>query len=213
MADFKYQDPFPLSADDTTYRLLTKDYVSIARFDGEEILKIEPEALAFLASQAMRDVSFLLRPKHNEQVAKILTDPEASNNDRGVAIAMLRNAEVSAKFELPFCQDTGTATIIGKKGQKVWTGCKDEEFLSKGVFKTYTEENLRYSQTIALDMYQEINSGSICLPRSISMPPKGMNTSSFSLPRAAAAQTKPSCSRKPRRCSILKAWKSSWWPR
>ncbi len=160
MADFKYQDPFPLSADDTTYRLLTKDYVSIARFDGEEILKIEPEALAFLASQAMRDVSFLLRPKHNEQVAKILTDPEASNNDRGVAIAMLRNAEVSAKFELPFCQDTGTATIIGKKGQKVWTGCKDEEFLSKGVFKTYTEENLRYSQTIALDMYQEINSGS-----------------------------------------------------
>ncbi len=107
----------------------------------------------------MRDVSFLLRPKHNEQVAKILTDPEASNNDRGVAIAMLRNAEVSAKFELPFCQDTGTATIIGKKGQKVWTGCKDEEFLSKGVFKTYTEENLRYSQTIALDMYKEINSG------------------------------------------------------
>jgi fumarate hydratase, class I len=160
MADFKYQDPFPLSADDTTYRLLTKDYVSIARFDGEEILKIEPEALAFLAGQAMRDVSFLLRPEHNEQVAKILTDPEASNNDRGVAIAMLRNAEVSAKFELPFCQDTGTATIIGKKGQKVWTGCKDEEFLSKGVFKTYTEENLRYSQTIALDMYQEINSGS-----------------------------------------------------
>ena len=160
MADFNYQDPFPLSADDTTYRLLTKDYVSIARFDGEEILKIEPEALALLASQAMRDVSFLLRAKHNEQVAKILTDPEASNNDRGVAIAMLRNAEVSAKFELPFCQDTGTATIIGKKGQKVWTGCKDEEFLSKGVFKTYTEENLRYSQTIALDMYQEINSGS-----------------------------------------------------
>ena len=159
MAEFKYQDPFPLSEDDTTYRLLTKDYVSTTRFDGEEILKIEPEALAFLANQAMRDVSFLLRPKHNEQVAKILTDPEASNNDRGVAIAMLRNAEVSAKFELPFCQDTGTATIIGKKGQKVWTGCKDEEFLSKGVFKTYTEENLRYSQTIALDMYEEINSG------------------------------------------------------
>jgi fumarate hydratase class I len=159
MADFKYQDPFPLSEDDTTYRLLTKEYVNTARFDGEEILKIEPEALAFLASQAMRDVSFLLRAKHNEQVAKILTDPEASNNDRGVAIAMLRNAEVSAKFELPFCQDTGTATIIGKKGQKVWTGCKDEEFLSKGVFKTYTEENLRYSQTVALDMYEEINSG------------------------------------------------------
>jgi fumarate hydratase class I len=159
MVEFKYQDPFPLSDDDTTYRLLTKDYVGVARFGNEEILKIAPEALEFLTNQAMREVSFLLRPKHNDQVAKILTDPEASNNDRGVAIAMLRNAEVSAKFELPFCQDTGTATIIGKKGQNVWTGCKDEEFLSKGVFKTYTEENLRYSQTIPLDMYKEINSG------------------------------------------------------
>jgi fumarate hydratase, class I len=159
MVEFSYQDPFPLSKDDTTYRLLTKDYVSTISLDGEEILKIQPEALTFLANQAIRDVSFLLRARHNDQVAKILTDPEASNNDRGVAIAMLRNAEVSAKFELPFCQDTGTATIIGKKGQKVWTGCKDEEYLSKGVFKSYTEENLRYSQTIALDMYEEINSG------------------------------------------------------
>ena len=159
MVEFNYQDPFPLSKDDTTYRLLTKDYISTTQLDGEEILKIEPEGLVFLANQAMRDVSFLLRRKHNEQVAQILSDPEASNNDRGVAIAMLRNAEVSAKFELPFCQDTGTATIIGKKGQRVWTGCKDEEFLSKGVFKTYTEENLRYSQTIPLDMYKEINSG------------------------------------------------------
>jgi len=159
MVEFNYQEPFPLSKDDTAYRLLTKEFVSTTRMDGEEILKIQPEALVFLANQAMRDVSFLLRARHNEQVAGILTDPEASNNDRGVAMAMLRNAEVSAKFELPFCQDTGTATIIGKKGQKVWTGCKDEEFLSKGVFKTYTEENLRYSQTIPLDMYQEINSG------------------------------------------------------
>ncbi len=159
MVEFHYQDPFPLSKDDTTYRLLTKDYISTTQLDGEEILRIQPEGLVFLANQAMRDVSFLLRSRHNEQVAKILSDPEASNNDRGVAIAMLRNAEVSAKFELPFCQDTGTATIIGKKGQRVWTGCKDEEFLSKGVYKTYTEENLRYSQTIPLDMYQEINSG------------------------------------------------------
>jgi len=159
MVEFNYQDPFPLSKDDTTYRLLTKEYISTTKLDGEEILKIQPEGLVFLANQAMRDVSFLLRRKHNEQVARILSDPEASNNDRGVAIAMLRNAEVSAKFELPFCQDTGTATIIGKKGQRVWTGCKDEEYLSKGVFKTYTEENLRYSQTIPLDMYNEINSG------------------------------------------------------
>jgi fumarate hydratase, class I len=159
MVDFRYQEPFPLSEDDTPYRLLTKEYVTTVQFQGKEVIKIEPEALALVANQAMRDVSFLLRPKHNEQVAQIIADPEAAGNDRGVAIAMLRNAEVSAKFELPFCQDTGTAIVIGKKGQDVWTGCNDEEYLSKGVFKTYTEENLRYSQTIALDMYKEINSG------------------------------------------------------
>jgi fumarate hydratase class I len=139
--------------------LLTKDHVGVADFGGEKILKIEPEGLTLLAAQAMRDVSFLLRARHNEQVARILDDPEASPNDRGVAIAMLRNAEVSAKFELPFCQDTGTAIVIGKKGQRVWTGCRDEELLSKGVFQTYTGEALRYSQTIPLDMYKEVNSG------------------------------------------------------
>ncbi|HEX7475722.1 MAG TPA: fumarate hydratase [Dehalococcoidales bacterium] len=157
--EFKYQDPFPLGPDSTKYRLLGKDGVSVATFEGKEILKIAPSALAFLANQAMRDVSFLLRPEHNEMVAKILTDPEASMNEKGVAIAMLRNAEVSAKFELPLCQDTGTATIVGKKGQQVWTGVKDEEYISKGVYKTYTEENLRYSQTVALDMYKETNTG------------------------------------------------------
>jgi len=156
---FKYQDPFPLGPDSTKYRLLSKDGVSVATFDGKEVLKIEPSVLTFLANQAMRDVSFLLRPEHNAMVAKILTDPEASMNDKGVAIALLRNAEVAAKFELPFCQDTGTATIVGKKGQQVWTGVKDEEYLSQGVYKTYTEENLRYSQTVALDMYKEINTG------------------------------------------------------
>ena len=107
----------------------------------------------------MRDVSFLLRPDHNEQVAKILSDPEASENDKLVAMAFLRNAEVSANFELPFCQDTGTATVVAKKGQQVWTGGNDEERISEGVFKTYTEENLRYSQTVALDMYKEKNTG------------------------------------------------------
>lgn len=209
MAGFKYQDPFPLSKDDTTYRLLTKDYISTIKIDGEEILKIEPEGLAYLANQAMRDVSFLLRAKHNEQVARILGDPEASNNDRGVAIAMLRNAEVSAKFELPFCQDTGTATIVGKKGQNVWTGCKDEEFLSKGVYKTYTEENLRYSQTVALDMYKETNSG--CnLPAQIDLYATEGNEYQFLLlPRAAAAPIRRICSRKPKHCSILRVWKNS----
>ncbi|MBI5577027.1 MAG: fumarate hydratase [Deltaproteobacteria bacterium] len=159
MAEFQYQDPFPLGKDETKYRLLTKDYVSTSKFDGAEVLKVDPEALAFVAHQAMREVSFLLRPAHLEKVAAILSDPQSSPNDRGVAVALLRNAEVAAKFVLPFCQDTGTATIVGKKGQRVWTGVKDEEFLSKGVFKTYTEESLRYSQTVPLTMYEEVNSG------------------------------------------------------
>ncbi len=157
--EFHYQDPFPLGPDTTRYRLLTNNGVSVTRFEGKDILKVEPSALTFLANQAMRDVSFLLRPEHNEMVAGILSDPEASMNDKGVAIALLRNAEVSAMFELPVCQDTGTATIMGKKGEQVWTGVNDEVYLSRGVYKTYTEENLRYSQTVPLDMYREINSG------------------------------------------------------
>jgi fumarate hydratase class I len=159
MPEFKYQDPFPQTKDDTKYRLLTKDFVSTGSFDGAQVLKVDPEALTFLANSAMRDVSFLLRSSHLEKVAAILTDPESSPNDRGVAVAMLRNAEVAAEGLLPLCQDTGTATIVGKKGQQVWTGAHDEEYLSKGVYKTYTEENLRYSQTIPLNMYDEINSG------------------------------------------------------
>jgi fumarate hydratase class I len=159
--EFRYQDPFPLGKDATKYYKLpdSEQYVSTAGFDGKEVLKVSPEALTLLANQAMKDVSFLLRPEHNEQVAKILRDPEASPNDKGVAMAFLRNAEIAANFELPLCQDTGTATIIGKKGQQVWTGARDEEFLSKGIYKTYTEENLRYSQTVALDMYEEKNTG------------------------------------------------------
>ncbi len=156
---FQYQDPFPLAKDDTRYRLLTKEGVSVATFDGKEILKVEPSALTRLAREAMREISFFLRPSHNEQVAKILSDPEASQNDKGVALAMLKNAEIAARGELPICQDTGTATIVGKKGQQVWTGAKDEQFLSEGVYQTYTKENLRYSQTVALDMYKEANTG------------------------------------------------------
>jgi fumarate hydratase class I len=159
MAEFKYQDPFPTGKDDAPYRHLTSDHVSVSQFDGEEILKVDPEALTLLAKEAMRDASFLLRPAHLEQVAAILDDPGASANDRGVAMAMLKNAEVAANGVLPFCQDTGTATIVAKKGEKVWTGVKDEEFLSKGIYETYTGENLRYSQTIPLTMYEEKNSG------------------------------------------------------
>ncbi len=155
--DFHYQEPFPLGPDTTEYRLLTKNGLSTVLFEEKEILKIDPAALTFLAGQAMREISFLLRPDHNEMVARILDDPQASMNDKGVAIALLRNAEVSAAFELPFCQDTGTATIVGKKGEQVWTGVNDEEYLSRGVYKTYTEENLRYSQTAPLDMYNEVN--------------------------------------------------------
>jgi fumarate hydratase class I len=159
MPEFSYQDPFPLGKDTTKYRLLTKEYVSTTKFDGKEILKVDPEGLAFLSHQALRDVSFLLRPEHLEQVAAILGDPQASPNDRGVTIALLRNAEVAANFILPLCQDTGTATIVGKKGQQVWTGARDEEYLSKGVHKMYTEENMRYSQSVPLTMYEEVNSG------------------------------------------------------
>ncbi|MGW8266819.1 MAG: fumarate hydratase [Longimicrobiales bacterium] len=159
MTDFVYQDPFPLQKDDTRYRLLTSDYVSLGEFQGEEVLTVDPAGLTHLAREAMRDVSFLLRPKHLEQVAAILADPESSPNDRGVAMAMLRNAEVAAEGVLPFCQDTGTATVYGKKGQQVWTGGGDEEAISRGVFETYTGENLRYSQTIPLTMYEEKNSG------------------------------------------------------
>ncbi len=159
MTDVAYRDPFPLAKDTTSYRLLTSEHVSVARLDGEEILKIDPEGLILLAREAMRDASFLLRTKHLEQVAAILADPEASDNDRGVALAMLKNAEVSANFILPFCQDTGTATVMGKKGERVWTGGRDEEFLTRGIHHTYTQENLRYSQTVPLNLYDEKNSG------------------------------------------------------
>jgi len=165
MAEAAYQDPFPLAADATRYRLLTKDYVSVVPFDGEEILKVEPEGLTVLAREAMRDASFLLRTAHLEQVAAILSDPEASDNDRGVAIAMLKNAEVAAEGVLPLCQDTGTATVVGKKGQRVWTGVKDEEYLARGIRETYAKENLRYSQTLALSMYEEKNSGNNLPPQ------------------------------------------------
>lgn len=148
-----------MGKDTTEYYLLTKDHVSVSEFEGKEILKVEAEGLTAMANAAFRDVAFMLRPEHQKQVAKILSDPEASENDKYVALTFLRNAEVSAKGKLPFCQDTGTAIITGKKGQQVWTDGCDEEALSKGVYKTYTEENLRYSQNVPLNMYDEKNTG------------------------------------------------------
>lgn len=154
---FKYAPMFQMGKDDTEYYLLTKEGVSLGEFEGKPILKVSPEALTMLTNAAFRDVNFLLRRSHNEQVAKILNDPEASDNDKYVALTFLRNAEVACKGKLPFCQDTGTAIIHGEKGQQVWTGFCDEEALSKGVYKTYTEENLRYSQNAPLSMYEEVN--------------------------------------------------------
>jgi fumarate hydratase, class I len=155
--EFKYAPMFQLGPDTTEYYLLTKDHVSVGEFEGHPILKVEAEGLTKMANAAFRDVSFMLRRSHNEQVAKILSDPEASDNDKYVALTFLRNAEVAAKGSLPLCQDTGTAIVHGEKGQQVWTGFCDEEALSKGVYKTYTEENLRYSQNAPLDMYNEVN--------------------------------------------------------
>jgi fumarate hydratase class I len=156
---FTYQEPFPLGPDETHYRLLSTEGVSLASFDGQTVLKVEPSALEYLARHAFHDCSFMLREKHLKQVAAILDDPEASDNDRYVALTLLKNAEIAARGILPFCQDTGTATIIGKKGQSVWTGGNDAEALSKGVYECYTQENLRYSQTAPLDMYREVNTG------------------------------------------------------
>ncbi|MBR5844374.1 MAG: fumarate hydratase [Bacteroidaceae bacterium] len=157
---FKYQPMFPnVKPDETEYYLLTKEHVKVTECNGREILEVEPEALTKLANAAMRDVSFMMRREHNEMVAKVLHDPEASDNDKFVALTMLRNAEVACKGVLPFCQDTGTAIVMGKKGQQVWTGGGDEEALSLGVYKTYTEENLRYSQNAPLNMYDEVNTG------------------------------------------------------
>ncbi len=156
---FQYQEMFPLGPDTTEYYHLTSDYVKTETFEGRDMLVVDPEALTVLARQATHDNAFMLRREHNEMVAKILRDPEASDNDKFVALTMLRNAEVASKGQLPFCQDTGTAIVIGKKGQQVFTGANDEEYLSKGVYLTYTTDNLRYSQNAPLNMYDEVNTG------------------------------------------------------
>ena len=156
---FKYQEMFPLGPDTTEYYHLTSDYVKVEKWGDREMLVVAPEALTVLARQATHDNAFMLRREHNAMVAKILADPEASSNDKFVALTMLRNAEVAAKGQLPFCQDTGTAVIHGEKGQNVYTGCNDAERLSEGVYLTYTTDNLRYSQNAPLNMYDEVNTG------------------------------------------------------
>lgn len=155
--EFKYAPMFQMGNDETEYYLLTKDGVSVSQFEGKPVLIVTPEALTMLTQQAFHNVSFMLRRTHNEQVAKILTDPEASDNDKYVALSFLRNAEVASKGKLPLCQDTGTAIVHGEKGQQVWTGFCDEEAISRGVYNTYTQDNLRYSQNAPLNMYDEVN--------------------------------------------------------
>jgi len=156
---FVYQDPLPLGDDDTVYRLISTEGIGSGTFEGREILKVAPEALAYVTQQAFHDCSFMLRTKHLQQVAAILDDPEASPNDRYVALTLLKNAEIAAEGILPMCQDTGTAAIFAKKGQEVWTGANDAEWISRGVYEAFTKENLRYSQVAPIDLWNEVNTG------------------------------------------------------
>ncbi|AKQ66939.1 Fumarate hydratase class I [Myxococcus hansupus] len=159
MTDFQFQDMLPLGKDETPYRLLSKNHVSTFEAGGRTFLQVEPEALTLLTREAMRDIAHLLRPGHLRQLSNILEDPEASSNDRFVALELLKNANIAAGGVLPSCQDTGTAIVMGKKGQYVITGGNDEEAISRGVFDTYQTSNLRYSQMAPLDMYKEVNTG------------------------------------------------------
>ena len=159
MAAFQFQEMFPLGKDTTEYRKLTSDHVSALEAHGKRILKVADDGLALIAAEAMRDVSHLLRPGHLKQLAQILDDPEASDNDRFVAYDLLKNANIAAGMVLPGCQDTGTAIVMGYKGQYVWTDGDDAESLSRGIAKTFTETNLRYSQMAPLEMFKEVNTG------------------------------------------------------
>ncbi len=159
MADFIYEKPFQIEKDTTSYRLLTNDYVEVVEADGRKILKIDPKGLELLAKEAVSDLSFYLRTSHLEKLRKILDDPEATDNDRFVAYMMLRNTVISSKEDLPWCQDTGTAIVVGKKGEDVLTGVNDAEHLSRGIFETFKLKNLRYSQIVPLSMFDEKNSG------------------------------------------------------
>jgi fumarate hydratase, class I len=159
MSEAAYHELFPLGGDDAPYRKLAGDYVSVGAFEGRRVVKVAPDALTLLAAQAFADSAHLLRPGHLAQLRAILDDPEASANDKFVAFDMLKNANIAAGRVLPMCQDTGTAIVMGKKGQQVWTEGDDAAALSAGIRRTYTETNLRYSQLAPLSMYEEVNTG------------------------------------------------------
>lgn len=178
MSEFKYQKPFPVGEDVTTYRKLTSDFVSTVEIDGRKILKVDPKALELLASEAMADVGFYLRAGHLQKLSDILDDPEATDNDRFVAHTLLKNQVVSAEGQLPTCQDTGTAIVMAKKGENVNTGVDDAEHLSKGIYETYKNRNLRYSQVVPLTMTEEKNTGTN-LPAQIDIYAKPGSTYEF----------------------------------
>ena len=160
MPDFAFAELFPLGGKETPYRCLSSDHVGTASFGGKTVLTVEPEALTLLTRQAFHDISHLLRPSHLQQLRSILDDPEASHNDRFVAVDLLKNANIAAGGVLPMCQDTGTAIVMGKKGQRVWTGGGDEAAVARGVYRAYTDDNLRYSQLSPVSMFEEVNTGS-----------------------------------------------------
>ena len=178
MADFLYQEPFPIQRDNTEYRKITSDHVRVEKMGDREILVVEPKGLELLAQEAMHDVSFYLRKKHLESLSNILNDPEATDNDRFVAYNLLQNAATAQDGNLPMCQDTGTAIIMAKKGEDVYTGANDPEHLSKGVYNTYQNNNLRYSQIVPYTMFEEKNSGTN-LPAQIDVYSKKGNSYEF----------------------------------
>ncbi len=159
MVEFRFQEMFPLAPEETAYRRLTPGFVGTSSWEGREILRVDPEALTELAYRAFTDVAHLYRPSHLRPLSRIFEDPESSPNDRYVALELLKNAVIAAEKVFPMCQDTGTAIVIGKKGQAVFSGDADEEALSRGVFRAYTEGNLRYSQNAPLTLYDEVNTG------------------------------------------------------
>jgi fumarate hydratase class I len=158
--DFIYQDPYPVQKDDTVYKQISSDYVKVEKLGEREILTVDPKGIELLAETAMTDVSFMLRTSHLKKLRTILEDPEATDNDRFVAYNLLQNAVVAVEGQLPSCQDTGTAIVVAKKGENVYTGTNDGESLSKGIFSTYQKKNLRYSQIVPISMFEEKNSGS-----------------------------------------------------
>ena len=158
--DFIYQEPYPILKDDTTYKKLTSDFVKVEQLGDREILVVDPKGLELLAPEAMDDVSFMLRSPHLQKLRNIIEDPEATDNDRFVAYNLLQNAAVAVEGQLPSCQDTGTSIVVAKKGENVYTGVDDGEWLSKGIYNTYQNKNLRYSQIVPISMFEEKNSGS-----------------------------------------------------